>query len=93
MSKWLQNVENGRYYPYTDFLAQHNSMIEVYTNPFTTPEPLIEKETIEEAEERIFNSIEEEVIEEKEEVTPKPVPKPAPKRIVKKPVAKKGNQK
>lgn len=58
---WLKNTENGRYYPYTDFLEQHYNMIRVYNNPFEET-PVVE-DTPEEAEEIRYN-IEEEVIEE-----------------------------
>ena len=85
---WLQNLTNGRYYPYTDFLASGNDMIVVYDNPYTTPKDLIEKETPEEAEERRIEEIEEVVAVEEPVVTTKP----APKRIAK-PVVKKGKPK
>lgn len=71
---WLQNVNNGRYYPYNEFLEQHYGMIRVYDNPFSSPEKKIRKETVEEAEERIFaaEEPEEEVETEVEEVSIKP---------------------
>lgn len=74
---WLQNTKNNRYYPYTDFLAKHNGMIIVYSNPFKTPEEDIKKESAEEVEERLYVEEEEdfdtisELIEKQEKPSPK----------------------
>lgn len=53
---WLQNVSNGRYFPYSEFLEKHTSMIRVYNNPFKIEEDKLKKETIEDANERLYDS-------------------------------------
>lgn len=91
---WLQNVDNGRYYPYTEFLAQAPSMIVVYQNPFNTPTKPVEEQPVEKEEEIVYDEVSntEEITEEEiiaEEVL---TPKPAVKRVAK-PALKKGKPK
>ena len=81
---WLQNVSNGRYYPYNEFLEQHYDMIKVYNNPFTTPETQLKKESVEDAEERRFGDEDAEDFETIEEIIAKPVKPPIKKGKTKK---------
>ena len=77
---WLQNVNDGTYYPYTDLLAAHYGMIVVHEDPFKKAVAPVE----------VTEELEPETLEEATQdnlVSATPVVD-KPKRVVKPPIKK-----